>query len=169
MKIDLRNYEIGKHYLIEDDVDFSNHQFASNYRIRKILNCHLKLDLVVFEDIANMKLQLNGSVIGACSYTNEDVEVKYHVKENLSFSNDENSHADYYEKNPLFDFDPYLLALIDANVPLNIIKKGAKMPESGEGYEVLSEEEYNKKKSGGGGDSRWAALDNINFDDDDED
>ena len=62
MKIDLRNYELGKHYILDLDIDFTNHSFAQNYRIRKINSCHAKIDIVVFEYITNMNVKLNGSV-----------------------------------------------------------------------------------------------------------
>ena len=163
MKIDLRNYEIGKHYNLELDLDFTNHTFSNNYRIRRINTCHVNLDIVVFEYITNISLSMKGEVVGACSYTNEDVLVPYRCKENMTFSNDENSTADYYEPNNVFDLDPYILALIDSSVPLNIVKKGAKRPSNGAGYQVLSEDEYRKQKQAKG-DSRWAALDDIELD-----
>ena len=163
MKIDLRNYEIGKHYNLDLDLDFNNHEFQPNYRIRRIVSCHLSIDLVVFEYITDMKLSMHGEVVGACSYTNEDVLVPYKCKENMTFSSNENSTADYYEPNNVFDLDPYILALIDSSVPLNIVKKGAKLPSSGTGYQVLTEEEYLKQKKSHG-DSRWAALDDIDLD-----
>ena len=163
MKIDLRNYEIGKHYNLDLDLDFTNHTFSSNYRIRRINSCHVNLDIVVFEYITNISLKMSGEVIGACSYTNEDVVVPYKCKENMSFSSDKDSLADYYEPNNVFDLDPYLLALIDSSVPLNIIKKGAKLPKNGESYQVLSEDDYLKQKQKQG-DSRWAALDDIDLD-----
>jgi len=163
MKIDLRNYEIGKHYSLDLDLDFTNHKFSNNYRIRRINTCHVILDIVVFEYITNINLKMRGEVVGACSYTNEDVLVPYKVNENMSFSSDPDSTADYYEPNDVFDLDPYIIALIDSSVPLNIVKKGAKLPEGNEGYQVLSEEEYLKQKQQKG-DSRWAALDDLDLD-----
>ena len=163
MKIDLRNYEIGKHYNLDLDLDFTNHSFSSNYRIRCINSCHVTIDIVVFEYITDMKLSMHGEVVGACSYTNEDVIVPYRCKENMTFSSSPDSTADYYEPNNVFDLDPYILALIDASVPLNIVKKGAKLPSNGTGYQVFTEEEYQKQKKSQG-DSRWAALDDIDVD-----
>ena len=163
MKIDLRKYELNKHYLINDDVDFSSHVFQENYRIRKILKCHVDIDLVNFEDITDIKIHLKGQVVGACSYTNEDVTLPFNIKEDMTFSNDEYRGADYLMENDLIELDPYIFALIDANIPLNIHKPGAKMPSGGNGYEVLSEEEYLKKKQENKGSSPWDILDNLDF------
>ena len=168
MKIDLRKYEFNKHYLLEEDVDFSSHQFDKNYRIRKITSCHIKIDLVSFEDIVDMRLEASGDIIGACSYTEEDVPLSYHFKEEMTFSHDESRGADYFESGDIIDMDPYIFALIDSHIPLNIHKKGAKMPQGGEGYEVLSEEDYYKKKKEEKGPSPFDVLDDIELDDDDE-
>lgn len=163
MKIDFRRYELNKHYYLEDDIDFSSISFSPTYRIRKIKSCHIKCDIIVFSEVADINVSLCGIVVGACSYTNEDVDVKYSCKENMSFGLTENSEAEYYEPRLEFDFDPYLISLIDNAVPLNIVKLGAKMPSGGEGYEVLSEDDYNKKKAKTT-DSRWAKLDDIELD-----
>lgn len=167
MKLDLRKYELNKHYYLEDDIDFSSHIFKPNYRIRKITSCHIKIDLVAFEDITNLKVEIKGEVIGACSYTNEDVVVPYKVKEDMSFSQDESRGADYYEPDLIIDLDPYIFALIDSAIPLSIHKKGAKMPSGGKGYEVLSEEEYLKRKKENKESSPWDVLEDL-IDDDEE-
>lgn len=168
MKIDLRRYELNKHYFLEEDVDFSNHQFQKNYRIRQILSSHVKIDLVVFEDIADLRVDIKGEVVGACSYTNEDVLLPYHIKDDMTFSSDEEKGADYYEPTDIIELDPYIFALIDSSIPLTIHKKGAKLPEGGAGYEVLSEEEYLKKKLEEKKSSPFDVLDQINFDDEEE-
>ena len=169
MRLDLRKYELNKHYFLEEDIDFSSHVFSTTYRIRKIVSCHVKIDLISFQEITDLKVEVKGEVIGACSYTNEDVPLKYSFKEDMSFSTSEDSGADYIEENEVFDLDPYIFALIDAAIPLNIHKKGAKMPDSGNGYEVLSEEEYYKKKQEDKSNSPWSVLDDLEFNDDDED
>lgn len=162
MKLDLRKYELNKHYTIEDDVDFSSHIFSKDYRIRKIISCHIKIDLVVFEYLANVSLKMKGKAIGACSYTNEDVELDFEAHENMTFSDSEDAGADYIEKDDLIDLDPYLLSLIDNALPLNIVKKGATLPKSGNGYVVMSEEDYfkNKKKNNS---NPWDELDKLNL------
>ena len=63
----------------------------------------------------------------------------------------------------IFDIDPYVLSLVVSEIPAKIVKKGAKLPEDGSGYRVLSEEEYNKEQENKK-DSRWDALDKIELD-----
>ena len=63
------------------------------------------------------------------------------------------------------DLDPYILALILAEVPHTVTKKGAELPKSGSGYRVLSEEELLKEKSTKKN-SAFDILDTIEFDED---
>ena len=58
------------------------------------------------------------------------------------------------------DIDEMLITLIVSNIPFKIIKKGAKLPASGDGYIVISEEEMEKRKKS----SPFDALDNLEID-----
>ena len=168
MKIDLRKYELNKHYYIEEDVDFSSHVFEKNYRIRKINKCHVSIDLVCFEQITDINIDIKGEVTGACSYTEEDVKVPFKTKEHMTFSSDLERGADYYEENDLIDLDPYIFSLIDSCIPLTLHKKGAAMPEGGKGYEVLSEEDYYRKKKEEKKSSPFDILDGLDFEEEGE-
>ena len=66
----------------------------------------------------------------------------------------------YYEKDNLIILDDYVLGIVLANVPVRIVKKGAKRPSNGNNYRVISEDDYNKEKENSR-DSRWDALDKI--------
>ena len=68
-------------------------------------------------------------------------------KDNFYFSSEvTGSEECFFEPGNEIDLDPHILALILAEVPHNIVKKGAKRPSSGEGYRVLSEEEFEAAK-----------------------
>ena len=90
------------------------------------------------------------------------MKVKFH--DEFFFSSEEDSSQDcYYEPGVNIDLDPHILALILAEVPHNITKSGAKLPESGNGYRVLSEDQYlNEKKNKKN--SAFDILDTIEFD-----
>ena len=64
------------------------------------------------------------------------------------------------------DLDPHILALILAEVPHTLTKSGASLPKSGNGYRVLSEDDYLKEKNHKGN-SAFDILDTIEFDDND--
>ena len=144
----------------EGDIDFSNAQLDENH-IRKIVSCHVKVNGREYDDLLVLELKVEAEIIGVCSYSLEDVPLKLKFKDSLEFSNETQDDDDIiYEEKPIFDLDPYILGLIIAETPMKIVKKGAKLPDSGKGYRVLSEEEYLKEKEEKK-DPRWSKLDDI--------
>ena len=145
---------------IEDDIDFSNAELDHSH-IRKISSCHVKVHGQEYEDLIILEIKIEAEVVGVCSYSLEDVPLKLKFKDTLHFSNEiEDDEETIFEDKPIFDLDPYILELIITEVPMKIVKKGAKLPDSGNGYRVLSEEEYLKEKEEKK-DSRWSKLDDV--------
>ena len=152
-----------KDYFLEGDIDFSNLEFDP-YHIKKIGLTHVKITGSVFEDLLMLNFHIVSDVIGVCAYTLEDVPLHLDFKDSLEISNEiEDDEKIFFEKNAIFDIDPYVLSLLVSEIPAKIVKKGAKLPEDGSGYRVLSEEEYEKEQENKT-DSRWAALDDIELD-----
>ena len=152
-----------KDYVFESDFDFSNEHFDENH-IRSVSNVHAKITGQIFGDLLMLKVQVKAHVVGVCAYTLEDVPLDLNIKENIEISDEvEDDDVIFYEKNPIFDIDPYILSLIVSNVPTKLVKEGAKLPESGEGYRVISEDEYRKEQQNKK-DSRWDILDTIDLD-----
>lgn len=147
-------------YCLEGDIDFSKEKFSGG-SIRRIESCHVKITGSVYEDMLMLDLDINAKVIGICSYTLDDVELNINKTESLQISNEiEDDDTIFFEKDNIFEIDPYVLSFIVSSVPDKLIKKGAKPPKSGDGYRVLTEEEYEKEKKQEK-DPRWAALDDI--------
>ena len=147
-----------KDYSFEDDIDFSNQKTDPNH-IRKISNTHVKVSGFDYEDYLILNIELDANVTSVCSYTLEDLPYKVHLKTALSFSYEEEEDVIQID-GPIFELDPYLLDLIVSEVPLTLVKKGAKLPSSGKDYRVLSEDEYNKENENKK-DSRWSKLDDV--------
>lgn len=147
---------------LEDDIDFSHAELDQSH-IRKITFCHVKIKAHEYEDLITIDADIEADVVGVCAYTLEDVPLHLKFKDSLEFSNEVSDDEDiFYEEEPIFSLDPYILGLIISEVPIKIVKEGAKLPSSGDGYRVLSEEDYleeKKKKK----DSRWSKLDDIDL------
>ena len=159
MKLNRFAFE-NNHLEIEDDIDFSSAVLDPNH-IRKIENAHVKLKADEYEDIIVANFEIQADIIGVCSYTLEDVPLHLKFKDSLEFSNEINDDEDIiYEDKPIFSLDEYILQLIVGEVPLKLVKKGAKLPNSGQDYRVISEEEYEKEKSSKT-DPRWSKLDDV--------
>ncbi len=147
MKINRATLPLKKDVTIEETIDFSVYPFDEHH-IRRVDHCEVKVVLHEFEDVLSCKLTGFANVIAACSYTLEDVPLKVKFKEDFFFSDEKNflDKTDY-EPNNIIDLDPYIIALICAAVPHNLVKPGASLPRSGKGYRVLTEEQYFSEKS----------------------
>lgn len=161
MKINRYQFQ-NKNYKIEDDLDFSNVSFDPTH-IRGVNNVHVVVTGNDYDDYLVLNLKIKADVIGVCSYTLEDIPLKINISTSLSFSFLDEDEDVIHIDSPIFELDQYVLDLIVAEVPLTLVKKGAKLPSSGEGYRVLSEDEYNKEQENKK-DSRWSALDDIELD-----
>ena len=163
MKINRAILTNGVSKQFEEDCDFTQIEFDPTH-IKNIPFCHVKMTATDYETVLRIEFQIQATVIGVCSYSLEDVELHYDLKDEISISDDPEDVDCYYEKNVLIDLDPYILGILLANVPVRIIKDGAKLPQSGEGYTVMSEDEYEKEKKNET-DHRWDALDDYDFSD----
>ncbi|MCQ2800623.1 MAG: DUF177 domain-containing protein [Bacilli bacterium] len=146
-----------------DNIDFSSQHFDDNH-VRRIERCSVKVDATEYGDV--LRLQVNGeaNVIASCSYTLEDVPLKVKFKDEFFFSSEEDNSQDcYFEPSVNIDLDPHILALILSEVPHNITKSGASLPKSGDGYRVLSEDDYLQEKKNKKN-SAFDILDTIEFD-----
>lgn len=152
-----------KDYVLEGDIDFSELKF-DDFHLCYIDKCHVKITGQIFEDLLMLQVHIDTDIVGVCAYTLEDVPLSLHIDDNIEISNEvEDDEIIFFEKNNIFDIDPYILSIIISEIPDKIVKKDAKLPKNGDGYRVLSEEEYNKENSSKK-DPRWAALDDLDLD-----
>ena len=143
----------------EEAIDFSHIEFDKNH-IRSIQDCNVKAVATDYESILCIDVEISALVIGVCSYSLEDVEIPLKIKDQLVFTDDESDEDNYYVKDNIVDLDEYILGILLANVPVKIVKKGAKLPSDGNNYRVISEDQYQKEKENSH-DSRWDVLDNL--------
>ena len=147
----------------EEAIDFSQCEFDKNY-IRSIPYCNVKAVATDYETILCIAVEIEATVIGVCSYSLEDVELKLKISDELDFGEEEDDNV-YHEDSNIIDLDQYILGILLANVPVRIVKKGAKLPNDGNDYRVIGEDEYYKEKENQH-DSRWDALDNLDINED---
>ena len=154
---------LNKTETFKEDVDFSTLTLDENH-VKRIEKCQVKVNATEYGDVLLCEINGEASVIASCSYTLEDVPLKVKFHEKFYFSDqDDGSDNCYFEPGVNIDLDPHILALILAEVPHNITKSGAKLPESGNGYRVLSEEDFLEEKKHKKN-SAFDILDSIEFD-----
>ena len=162
MIINRATLPLNKDEVFEEDIDFSNQKFDENH-VKRILSCSVRVVAHEYGDVLDCKISGKANVIASCSYTLEDVPMEVSFRENFYFSSEvTGSEECYFEPGTTIDLDSHILALILAEVPHNIVKSGASLPKSGDGYRVLSEEEYLEEKKNKKN-SAFDILDTIEF------
>lgn len=164
MKLNRALLTYGVPFKVEDTVDFSNYQFDPTH-IRSIESCFIKAEATDYESILRVVLEIEVKIIGVCSYSLEDVPLSLKIKDEINFTDNAEDEDCYYEKGTIIDLDEYILGIVLANIPVRIVKNGAKLPQNGNDYRVLSEDDYQKEKENSV-DHRWDKLDSVKISDD---
>lgn len=163
MKIIPNNYQIDKEYHLEEDVDFSHFDLSKIYNLKRVNSCHVNLIINNYEDMLVLQFKIDCNLNLISSYSLKEFDQDFSFKDVLDFSyNEEDEEYSFVIKDAVVDLDPFILDIIVTNLPSKIIKKGEKLPESGDGFRVLSEDEYLKEKETKK-DSRWDALDKLDL------
>ena len=144
MKINRLLLPEGKEIIFDEDVDFSLYP-GDKYHIRKINKCHALVKVRQYEDLLILDFHIKGEVITSCAYTLEDVIYPIDIKEIIELNGEEDD--EFIFEGDIIDLDPVILTLIISSVPMKVIKEGAKLPSSGDGYRFYTEDEKKEKPS----------------------
>ena len=154
MKLNRLTLPVGKEVIFHEDIDFSAYQ-GDPYHVRSIKSCHMDLSVLNYDELVVLSFQIKGEVMTTCAYTLEEIPYQYNIKESVELAGNEDDEFEII--NETIDIDEILITLIVSNVPMKVVKKGAKLPSNGDGYQVMSEEEANSKKKA----SPFDALDDL--------
>ena len=159
MKINFAKYDNGKDFIIEDELKSDSFSFPSNYRIKQINSCNVIVKFHKYDELINVSLKVKGEAVVICSFTNEPFTYRFHNEEDMVLSKQE-SEGSFYYQNDNVDFDEYIIALVDASIPLSPVKPGAKMSSDGANYRIISESELRKERKETI-DHRWDVLEEL--------
>lgn len=150
---------------IQKEFAFDDDRFLKNKPLLGVTYCLGDLEITKYHDIIRLNVDLKVKVLLECSYTLEAFiqELVVHEQVLISDSHDLEDDAIFVAKDEI-DLDLIIFSLIAANIPIKPIKPGAKLPESGKGYRVLDDEQLAKDRRESG-DARFAKLNEIDFDD----
>ncbi len=149
MKINRALLPLNKEVIQKEEIDFTKERFSPSSNIKSIDHVEVEAHIFLSEDFLRINIKVKSKITAICAYSLEDVPLKVNFQEELHFTNEEDSLYEdaYLVKDNLFSLDEYILSFIISSVPVKVIKEGKKIPESGKGYRVLSEEDYLKEKS----------------------
>lgn len=148
MKVNINTLIEGKIYYLEEDIIIDN-IVDSSYGLKRLENIHVNAEVTLFEELLSVGLKISGNAVMICSYSLEEGDYKIKLKENLTFTLDEEKEDDemIYDGRSVINLDEYVRSIILASLPIKYVKKGKKLPSSGENYRVLTEEEFLLERS----------------------
>lgn len=144
MRLNRLTLPVGKEVNFHEDMDFSTYK-GDPYHVRSIKSCHMDLSVINYDELIVLSFKLKGEVMTTCAYTLEEIPYNYNISETVELEGNEDDEFEII--NEQIDIDQIIVTLIVSNVPMKVIKKGAKLPSSGQGYRVLSEEDAAKEKN----------------------
>ena len=140
--------------LKEQELDFESEisfpEIPAHMGIRHVENIHVKGTLFYELDNDHILAQLiiTGTMIVPCAITLEDVDYAFSTSADLVYGFNEEDDPDVFmiPKEGL-DLSEGVLNAIWLEKPITLVKPGLKSYPKGDGWEVLSEEDYQKSKS----------------------
>jgi hypothetical protein len=133
--------------ILDEEETFDKSFFKDSYPISDIKKCHLEGQLNRTGDIVTAHLHIEAVATLLDSYTNKPFDQKVIVDEAADLLLEENDQGEgYIVPGGQIDLSEIALRMIRSSLPIKILKPGSRLPKSGEGYSVLSEEEVLKQK-----------------------
>ena len=165
MKLDILKLPYTKVQTLSEDINFDPEVFVCHAPLINVLSCHAELKGQRFEEFIYVTLSIKAKVTLQCSYTLQHFETEITGVDELHFAPNKDEDEDCIEyKGTSIDMDHYIFNLLSASVPLSPKAPNAKAPKSGNGYRVLSEDDFLKEKEEAGN-SQFDALKDLDFDD----
>ncbi len=134
----------------DEAISFGQEAFAKMTNLRGLTdvtvsgNIHYDLS----SDLVYVNLDIEGVMVVPCSITLEDVEYDFHTNslEVFSFDKVEKDEDIHETKGDIVELLPVIFQLIIMEIPLKIVKTDLKEYPSGNGWEVVKEEDYLRAK-----------------------
>ena len=135
---------------VQASLSFTEDEIPGYMNIRRIESVLVKAKLSydAHSEVLLVDVDLKGKMILPCSISFQDVPYSFKTSSRLAFSftqTEIESDVIIVEGEEL-DFDPEILALIWMEVPPRVISPKIRELPAGEGWEVVSEEEFRRRK-----------------------
>lgn len=163
MKINRLTLPEGKAIEYNEDIDLSYFQ-GDKYHVRSIKSCHMELTVTNFADLITLFFRIKGEVMTTCAYTLEEIPYEYNISDVIELAGNEDD--EFEIKNEEINIDEMLITLIVSNVPIKVTKPGATLPNSGDNYRFITEEQAEQEAAEADKPSPFDVLDDYEFDED---
>ncbi|MDH6366051.1 YceD family protein [Breznakia blatticola] len=134
----------------QEDLTFPKETFAKIHQLRDLKDVHVEgsLDYDGKSDLVTVDMEISGEMILPCAITNEDVPYPFDIEptEVFAFRKVDDTEDLHEAKGDVIELLPIIFQDIMMEVPLKVVKDDIKEYPKGEGWEVISESDYQKRK-----------------------
>lgn len=127
--------------LFEEKISFDSFLINKLSGVKKIENVLVSGKLKYIDSISQciIDFEVTGVMKMQCAISNEDVDFEFSDQDSISFTFNYKEESDelIYAKGNIIDLIPYIWQLIVVNVPLRVVKEGAKLKNlSGKNWKI---------------------------------
>ena len=165
MKLEVNKIPHTKELVLTDKVLLDAEKFPPIFPLKEIKEVDVKCVAHKYEDFVNIDLTIKADVVLICSYSLKPFESKLHATDNLNFAffEDDLEEDILLLKGNILNLDEYIYDLVISAIPLKPIAPNAKKPESGEGYRVISSDDFLEEQATQGN-SKFDKLKDLDLD-----
>ena len=149
MKWTKRELIIKPYIEFDEDIEFDKSSLDNNKLLLDVEDLHVEGDGTFdeVEDLLRVNMHITGTMICPCAITNEPLSVDLDSDYDECFAfHDTNDLDVHVVKNDVIELIPVIFQLINLDVPMHVVKEGIAKYPSGDGWRILSEDEYQKAK-----------------------
>ncbi len=155
--------QLPNHHLeLSEDIEFTEETYKQFPRIRKLRDVHADVrgEYAADEQRLYLQIHVTGIMTCPCDITFEDVDIPFDstAAETVGFSKEDQENIEILKPDgEVVELLPIIFRQILVEVPIKVRKEGLIEYPRGEGWSVMTEEQYRKEREGQI-DPRLAAL-----------
>lgn len=136
-------------YLLDEELSFLDPSlFADSYPLLGIDKCHVKGELSKEDKLIKADLSIAATITLEDSYTAKPFKKKISLEESFDIMEDEDGEGEgFIVPGKAIELEVLVVDLIRFSLPMVVKAPDSKLPSSGEGYSILSEEEAKKSQN----------------------
>ena len=162
----LSRVELTSKGVYDEVLNFDKELYKNNPILLDIKSLKGRVEVDYVSNLSLLKISLNGELVLRSTRTLKPVNYKLRVKDNLTITL---TKLDYIDEDIIYlnedelNMDDILYSLLIASLPLQVTNEDDEYI-NGDGYEVISEEEYIRRKNKSIENSPFASLKDFDLD-----
>lgn len=122
--------------------------YALSYPVHAVKRCHYEVKVTKVGDYAQAAYQITADLLVEDARDAALFAYPVRFEEEVDLLDSEDSEGEgYIVEGKDIDLEEIALKLILSSLPLKLVRKKSSLPQSGKGYRVLSQDDYEKEKA----------------------